>query len=292
MIKKLAVWVQYIVCGAAGLWLLWLLLQVTVFATFRIPSDSMMPALEAGDRIVVSKLTAGARIFNVWEAVEGKQVPIYRLPGFGRIERNDVVVFNHPYAHSWKRIRLDVMAYYVKRCVALPGDTFEIKDGHYTVRGYTGALGNREAQEELRGILHTERHLKEMGIVMRAFPNDSLINWSIQDFGPLYLPKKGERIGMDERNTLLYRQLIEWEQRKPLAWKAGKVYLGDSLITGYRFRENYYFVCGDRVMNSRDSRYWGPLPESFIVGKAAWIWKSVDPYTGRINWKRCLKRIE
>lgn len=64
------------------------------------------------------------------------------------------------------------------------------------------------------------------------------------------------------------------------------------MIYTYCFKENYYFVAGDKVMNSQDSRYWGLLPEPLIVGKAARIWKSVDKETDQIRWDRIWKRIE
>lgn len=65
----------------------------------------------------------------------------------------------------------------------------------------------------------------------------------------------------------------------------------DWLINGYRLRKNYYFMAGDNGMNSQDSRYWGMLPEEYIVGKAWIIWKSVDPYTDKFRWDRFLKVI-
>ena len=68
--------------------------QVTTFTTFHIPSDSMYPALQAGDNVLVNKWIMGARIFNIWDALEDKEVKIHRLPGVGKIKRNDVLVFN------------------------------------------------------------------------------------------------------------------------------------------------------------------------------------------------------
>ena len=112
---------------ACGVVVIWILLQVTSIATFKIPSDSMEPALLAGDNILVNKWVMGGRIFNIWDALEGKEVKISRLPGLGKIRRNDVLVFNFPYPAQWDSIGLNVMSYYVKRCVALPGDTFETK---------------------------------------------------------------------------------------------------------------------------------------------------------------------
>ena len=75
----------------------WLVLQTTCFTTFTIPSDSMAPTLQAGDRILVNKWIMGARIFNIWDALEDKEVKIHRLPGVGKVKRNDVLVFNFPY---------------------------------------------------------------------------------------------------------------------------------------------------------------------------------------------------
>ena len=99
-------------------------------------------------------------------------------------------------------------------------------------------------------------------------------------------------MAMYSTTVKLYRNLVEWEQKKPLSWRADKVYLDDSLIQEYRFQENYYFVGGDYMENSKDSRYWGLLPGPYIVGAATRIWKSVDKSTGKICWERVMKKIE
>ena len=127
---------------------------------------------------------------------------------------------------------------------------------------------------------------------MKGFPYGGDVDWDMKDFGPLYIPKAGERISMNRLNQVLYKNVIEWEQDKKLEAKGDSILLGDILITEYRFKENYYFVAGDKVFNSQDSRYWGLLPEPYIVGVATWIWKSVDPVTNKVRWDRILKRIE
>ena len=81
-------------------------------------------------------------------------------------------------------------------------------------------------------------------------------------------------------------------QKKELTLHGDSVLLGDSVIHNYRFCENYYFVSGDKMVNSKDSRYWGLLPEPFIVGRAWLVWKSVSPNTGKMRWKRIFKRID
>lgn len=274
-----------------GIVVLWLLIQIFCMTSFHIPSDSMEPELLAGDVILVDKLVYGARLFNVMEAVAGKQVEIKRLPGIGGIKRNDVIVFNYPCPKKWKQIEMDVMQYYVKRCVALPGDTFCIVDGRYKVNGYAGTLGCVDAQDKFRTLIR-EQALADDATGVRAYPGDSLIGWTVKEFGPLYIPKSGDIVPMDYWSAKLYKNMVEWEQKKNLRYEAGNIYLGDSLIVEYRFLKNYYFMAGDRAENSKDSRYWGLLPEEYIVGKAVRIWKSVDKRTDRVRWNRIFKKIE
>ena len=264
------------------------LLQVTTFAFFRIPTDSMQPALLPGDNILVNKWAMGARIFDIWEAAEEKEVEIHRLPGLGKVKRNDVLVFHFPYPHKNDSLSMHLLKYYVKRCIALPGDTMGIKHGHYYIKGVNEPIGNVEAQKRIARLKKDDAR----GIVMDAYPWDKYLNWTIQDFGPLHVPARGQTVAMDSTAVKLYCKLIEWERKKPLARDGNKVYLGDSLIQEYCFQENYYFMGGDNMENSKDSRYWGLLPEPYIVGVATRIWKSVDKATGELRWNRVMKKIE
>ena len=153
-----------------GVVLIWIFLQVLCIATFKIPSDSMEPTLLVGDKILVNIGVMGGLLFNVCDALEGKDIHIYRLPGFGNLKRNDVIVFNFPYhKQRWDSIAFDVMKYYVKRCVVLPGDTFEIKNARYKVRGKDTYLGNVKAQETLIDLVKRGK-AEEQGIVMRGYP--------------------------------------------------------------------------------------------------------------------------
>jgi len=239
------------------------IINFTSFVSFYVPSDSMQPTLLPGDNILVNKWIMGARIFDIRGVVEKKELDVYRLPGIGKVKRGDVLVFNFPYPHRWDSISMSLKLYYVKRCAALPGDTFAIRDAPY-----------------------------HEGMVLKSYPNDSLVDWTVCNFGPMYIPKKGGNILMDAKNRIIYRNVIEWEQKKKLTLQDGNVCLGDSIIHEYSFTENYYFMTGDNVANSQDSRYWGLLPEPFIVGKATTIWKSVNPATDEIRWDRTMKSIE
>ena len=275
-------------CGLSVLIIMGILLQITTFASFRVPTGSMSPTILSNDYILVNKSIMGARIFDIWEAAEEKEVEIHRLPGLGKVKRNDVLVFHYPYPHRNDSLSMHLLKYYVKRCIALPGDTMGIEHGHYYIKGIHEPVGNVEAQKRISRLRKDDAR----GIVMDAYPWDKYLNWTIQDFGPLHVPARGQTVAMDSTAVKLYRKLIEWEQKKPMTRNGNKVYLGDSLIREYRFQENYYFMGGDNMENSKDSRYWGLLPEPYIVGVATRIWKSVDKYTDEVRWDRVMKQIE
>ena len=264
---------------------LWFTLHVFLFSSFKIPSDSMEPELTIGDNILVLKPTIGPRVFNLFASMRNEQTEIYRIPGIKKIQRNDILVFNFPHPNSWNKIEMHILKYYIKRCVGLPSDTLSIQNGFFHVKGIETSLGNMESQNK---IATTEQF--EDGI-FHSFPFDSIISWNIKDFGPLYIPGKGDSITLNQTNCRLYRKLIEWEQQGSLQYKDSTIFLNGTPINGYRFQKNYYFMAGDNGMNSQDSRYWGLLPEEYIVGKAWIIWKSVDPYTDKFRWNRFLKVI-
>ena len=258
---------------------LFVVMQIFLFSSFKIPSNSMEPGLIAGDYVLVNKLIPGARLFNVFASLRGEQVQIVRLPGLREIRRNDVVVFNYPYPNNLDRIEMHMMKYYIKRCLGLPGDSLSIVNGYYRVNGIFEPVGNIEGQELFS--VQSNKMLKDAGLYW-SFPKDSLISWNVKNFGQLYLPRKGDVIDMNRENISIYRKLIEWETGQKL----------DPRIVSYTFQKNYYFVAGDRIEDSQDSRYWGLLPEEFIVGKATFIWRSMNPQTRGVRWDRICSRIE
>jgi signal peptidase I len=245
----------------------------------------MAPGLIGGDNVMIFKPLIGARLFNLFTSIRGEQVKIYRMPGFRKIRRNDVVVFNYPYPKDWNKIEMHIMKYYVKRCIGLPGDSLEIRNGFYQVKGLDMPLGNVESQQKVA----TREDPSFAEDIYRTVPQDSLMDWNIKDFGPLYIPKKGDVLPLNRVHCLLYKKLMEWEQGNMLEYKDSLCYLNGQMIDSYCFQKNYYFVAGDRVEDSRDSRYWGLLPEEYIVGKAWIIWKSTDPRTAKFRWERFLK---
>jgi signal peptidase I len=239
-----------------------LLLHVFFFASFKVPTGSMAPELLPGDYVLVNKLIFGARLFNPIPALRLDQVEISRAPGMRNIRRNDVVVFNFPYPHTQERMEMHILKYFVKRCIGLPGDSLLIENGYYRVRGVDGPLGN----------------VTEQG--------------NIEDFGPLYIPRKGDTILMDRDNYVLYKTLIEWETKGLLTFQDSTVYLNNLPVRAYIFHSDYYFMAGDNVKDSWDSRHWGLVPADYIVGKVWVIWRSLDPYTGKFRWERWMKTLD
>lgn len=264
-----------------------LLSQILVFSFFKIPTNSMEPQLIIGDKVLVTKLTFGPRLFNIFASINNVQVNIYRLPGIQKIKRNDIVVFNSPYPNTWDKVEMHIMKYFIKRCIGLPGDTIQIQNGFYSVKGIDELLGNQESQEK---ISKQNRDFFDDSVYY-TFPEDSIINWNIKSFGPLYIPQKNDILPMNPIHYVLYKKLIEWEQQAILSCQDSIIYLNEKPLNSYQFQKNYYFMVGDRVEDSQDSRYWGLLPEEYIVGKAWIVWKSVDPYTGKFKWERFLKKI-
>jgi signal peptidase I len=263
-------------------------LRIFVFGSYKIPTNSMEPAIVPGDYVLVNKLAYGARLFNLFDAVEGKQVKIKRMPGYTRIKNNDVVVFHIPHPNTWDKIEMNMSKYFIKRCIGLPGDTLRIVDGIYTVNSDTAKrLGNYAAQWVLSG--KTKEMLPEG--VYHTLPWDSLLNWNIKNFGPLYIPRKGDHIVLDRSNALLYKKIIEWEKGHSLSWEKGALLDKGKFLQDYTFSHDYYFMGGDKVENSQDSRYWGLLPDELIVGKAWLVWKSVNPHSNTLRRNRFLKNI-
>ena len=234
-------------------------------------------------------LAYGARLFDLFDAVEGKKVDIRRVPGYTRVKNNDVIVFHIPHPNTWNKIEMNMSKYFIKRCIGISGDTLRIINGFYVINTDTGKrYGNIAAQRLLR--LRPDESFTSG--VYTAYPLDASLNWNIKNFGPLYIPRKGDKIVLDRTNSLLYKKIIEWEKGYSLRCERDTLWDNKVPLLTYIFSHDYYFMGGDKVENSQDSRYWGLLPDDLIVGKASFIWKSKEPHSGKIRWNRVFKKIE
>ena len=116
-------------------------------------------------------------------------------------------------------------------------------------------------------------------------------DWSIDNFGPIWIPEKGATIQLTKENIALYKQCIVKYELNTMSTKGGKVTINGEPASEYTFKQDYFWAMGDNRHNSEDSRAWGFVPHDHIVGKPLFIWFSKDgPLTkGGINWDRIFK---
>lgn len=126
------------------------------------------------------------------------------------------------------------------------------------------------------------------------YPHHPMFPWNVDNFGPLYIPKKGDKITLDAKNVILYKRCITKYEGNTLEEKDGKVFINGKPETSYTFKMDYFFMMGDNRHNSADSRFWGFVPDDHIVGKAVFIWMSWDANAGffnKIRWSRLFRLI-
>jgi signal peptidase I len=127
------------------------------------------------------------------------------------------------------------------------------------------------------------------------YPGDSRYKWNRDNFGPIWIPKKGATLKLDSLNISVYRKVISEYERNTLEERNGKIYINGTPTSEYTFKMDYYFMMGDNRHNSADSRYWGFVPEDHIVGKAVFIWMSWDSNASgfnKIRWSRLFHTIK
>lgn len=128
-----------------------------------------------------------------------------------------------------------------------------------------------------------------------TYPVDYTTGWTRDNYGPLWIPKKGATIPLTERNLALYNRCIRNYENNTLEVKDGQVYINGKPETTYTFKYDYYWMMGDNRHNSADSRSWGFVPEDHIVGKPILIWLSLDKdrnwFDGKIRWNRLFRWV-
>ncbi len=331
-------WVTAIL--SAGL--LVLLLALFMVRFFFVQSSSMEKSLFPGDFVFVNKLSYGARLpqhplsvpYSKEYFIHSIQLPYARFPGLSDVEHNDILTFNHPLKKT--ALPVDKRPVYMKRCVGLPGDTFQIKDKTVFINGRelpspptlkfnhhvkathnntilpvleqlgvndAGRLSNKgdwlvpltrdeaELLEDHPAIIFVEEWDDEDNTFRKAiFPHNPEHSWNLDDWGPVVIPAKGDTVRLDHRNISLYKKVIEVHE-------GHRVTLTDSLLlidgkpdSLYTFEMDHFIVLGDDRHNSKDSRFWGFVPEDHVIGTAGFVLFSYDKnesgWWNKVEWHR------
>ena len=128
------------------------------------------------------------------------------------------------------------------------------------------------------------------------YPVNKLTGWTTDNYGPVWIPKKGETIDLTLENLPIYERCIHAYEGNDLQVKNGKIYINGKETNQYTFEMDYYWMMGDNRHNSADSRFWGFVPEDHIVGKPIFIWLSLDPdrgwLDGKIRWNRLFSCVD
>ncbi|HEY6954657.1 MAG TPA: signal peptidase I, partial [Flavisolibacter sp.] len=123
----------------------------------------------------------------------------------------------------------------------------------------------------------------------QVFPYDSIHKWSRNNFGPIWIPKKGVTLTLTPENYPVYERAIRVYEHNKFEMQNGKFILNGKETTSYTFKMNYYWMMGDNRLESQDSRYWGFVPEDRIVGRASIIWFS---WEGGPRWSRLFRSVK
>lgn len=125
---------------------------------------------------------------------------------------------------------------------------------------------------------------------------DNYNDWNEDNFGPLWIPSEGATISINDSTLQLYgKTIVLYDHNDDARIEKGKLFIDGKAVTTYTFNQNYYFMMGDNRHNSLDSRFWGFVPEDHIVGKAFFIWLSLDrdeSFFNKVRWGRFFKLIE
>jgi signal peptidase I len=344
---------------------------------YTIPTSSLEKTLYVGDFLFVSKFHYGARVPMTGIAapmvhdtlpylgksyvsnsedqdswVNKLSLPYMRLPGIQKIKRNDIVVFSWPvdsvrYFRDKSGINkykpIDKRSNYVKRCVAIPGDSLEVRDGYVYINGRKTVLPGRAKPQYFFDVdtqgkqfsqgaakrYNVREYLFENGKFVlnltdeeaaliaknpivksvkkridpkgvfhpNLFPHNPQYKWSQDNYGPIYIPKKGDVVELNQKTIPFYEQIIRRYEHNNFNIVGNNYYLNGKKITNYTIKQDYYWMMGDNRQNSEDARSWGYVPFDHVVGKPVFIWLSWDPNAkgfaklSSIRWDRMFTTV-
>ena len=261
-----------------------IVLRAFILDAFRIPTSSMADTLYPGDFIIVNlaayKLNTPREI-----PILGLSIPSVNIFDTGKPEINDLIVFKFPAINSDDAVYNNINL--IKRIVALPGDTLQIINKKIFI--------NRKEINLPETARHGFENIKPKGKEDEGIFYSGT-GWNSDNYGPVRVPAMEDTIKFNTDNIEIWKRLIVYEYEKKVVRKEGSVItIDDKPVRNYVIKKNHYFVIGDNFNNSHDSRYFGFVNEDMILGKAMFIYLSIDPaksgsdFISKIRWKRIFR---
>lgn len=254
-----------------------------ILDAYYVASDSMKNSLIVGDYIIGSKISFRIKTPSHFPFSEIK-IPSYNLFEINQPKRNDIVTFRmNEFLVDEKYSQKDL----IKRIVGLPGETIHLS--------YTKLLIN---EKEINNFFTlNDNSLNSENFKIFDYPGKE---FSYMNYGPLKIPSKGDTIEINPKNIKFWQPLINYENKGKFISNEGSVItFKGKPIKEYVIKENYYFVLGDNIRKSVDSRILGFIPESAIESKVMLIYLSVEPdlenpshnFFHRLRFKRVFKIV-
>jgi signal peptidase I len=225
------------------------------------------------------------------DVIESKNTAIYV---------NNVLTPNPPNSQKYYKIETNTNVnpkLFSKLGITERGSNTDNGKYYYDINATESALADLKTNDFVTNVYPDLIAKGDTMTYYNSFPYGSKLFHNNRDnFGPITVPKKGMKIVLDERNLALYKSVITtFDLNKDAVYKDGKIYLDGKAITEYTFNQDYYFMMGDNRYESDDSRFWGFVPADHIVGKAVFIWMSLDAegnLFNKIRWSRLFSLIK
>lgn len=244
-----------------------------VLASFEVPTGSMENEIMAGDFLFVNKFLYGGTTPRT-VPFTNVRLPWFRVPAIRDVERGDVIVFEFPGQRD--EVKSPEFMFYLKRAVALSGDTVQILNRVLYVNGTPAPLP--------RNLKFGHQMLPQGSPDPRIFPRGARYNED--NWGPVVIPTKGDTIGLSAETLDRWKTFINREGHDATLDKNGRVLVDGVPSAQYVVERNYLFGMGDNRDNSLDSRFWGFIPEENIVGTPMivyWSWNPDMPLTNALS---------
>lgn len=239
-----------------------ILLNNFVIASFLVPTGSMENEVMTGDFLMVNKFIYGASTpRNIM--FTNIRLPWTTLPEFKDVKRGDVIVFEFPGMRD--EVKPSEFTFYLKRCIAISGDTLLIRNRVVYVNGQPSPLPKN---------MKFNFAPKPPGYVdERIFPPGAPFNED--NYGPIVIPKKGMVMTITPDNFHMWETFIKRDGHSPELTGNGKVLIDGKETNRYVVDKDYLWGMGDNRDNSLDSRFWGFVPRENVVGTPMFVYFSV-----------------